>query len=98
MIRMLDASATEGVNMDDTTQRELTEEAIELLPQLVRLHKATLAMPCEVATVPYGQMRIMAHLYHSGRSTVGQVAAGIGVSLATASELVDRLVEHGWVE
>jgi DNA-binding MarR family transcriptional regulator len=79
-------------------QRELVEEAIELLPSLGRLLKSTLCIPAEETSVPFGQIRVIALLNQSGRSTVGQVAAGIGVSLATASELVDRLVEDGWLE
>ncbi len=84
--------------MEDIRQRELVEEAIELLPALVRLFKSSLCLPGEVASIPFGQIRVMSHLYHHGRSTVSEVANGIGVSLATASELVDRLVESGWVE
>jgi DNA-binding MarR family transcriptional regulator len=71
-------------------QRELVEEAIELLPSLGRLLKSTLCIPAEETSVPFGQIRVIALLNQSGRSTVGQVAAGIGVSLATASELVER--------
>jgi DNA-binding MarR family transcriptional regulator len=84
--------------LDDIRQRELTEQAIELLPQLARLFKSSLCIPGDAANIPFGQMRVMSHLYHSGRSTVGEVASGVGVSLATASELIDRLVEHGWIE
>lgn len=84
--------------MQDIRQRELAEEAIELLPSLVRLLKTTLCFPTEVAAVPFGHIRVFSLLYHSGRSTVGQVAAGIGVSLATASELIDKLVDDGWIE
>jgi DNA-binding MarR family transcriptional regulator len=84
--------------LDDIRERELTEQAIELLPQLTRLLKSTLCMPGDAASIPFGQMRVMSHLYHNGRSTVGEVASGVGVSLATASELIDRLVERGSVE
>jgi DNA-binding MarR family transcriptional regulator len=84
--------------MQDLRQRELTEEALELLPKLVRLFKSSLCVPAEVSAVPFGQVRVILFLYQHGRSTVGQAAAGIGVSLATASELVDRLVDDGWIE
>jgi DNA-binding MarR family transcriptional regulator len=43
-------------------------------------------------------MRAMSHVYHHEPCAVGEVAAGIGVSLATASELLDRLTDAGWVE
>lgn len=84
--------------MDGIRERELTEEAIELLPTLLRLYKSSICVPGELAAIPFGQIRIMSHLYQHGRSSVSEVAGGIGVSLATASELVDKLVEHGWVE
>jgi DNA-binding MarR family transcriptional regulator len=84
--------------MQDIRQPELVDEAIEILPSLVRLLKSTLCFPTEVNAVPFGQIRVIALLNHSGRSTVGQVAAGIGVSLATASELVDKLADDGWIE
>lgn len=84
--------------MEEIRHRELTEEAIELLPTLLRLYKSSICVPGELTAVPFGQIRIMGHLYQQGRSTVGEVATGIGVSLATASELVDKLVESGWVE
>jgi len=91
-------SEPEGVRVEEIRQRELTEDAIELLPTLMRLYKSSICVPGELSSVPFGQIRIMGHLYHYGRSTVGEVAAGIGVSLATASELIDRLVENDWVE
>lgn len=84
--------------MEDIRQQEMVEEAIELLFPLVRLLKSTLCTPPEVSAVPFGQIRVISILYHSGRSTVGQVASAVGVSLATASELVDRLVDEGWLE
>jgi DNA-binding MarR family transcriptional regulator len=98
MIGKFVTSGTEGVSMEEIRQRELTEETIELLPALFRHYKSSICIPGELTSVPFGQIRIMSHLYHSGRSTVGEVASGIGVSLATASELVDRMVENGWVE
>ena len=91
-------SEAEGDTVEEFRQRELTEEIIELLPMLFRLYKSSICLPGELTAMPFGQIRIMSHLYQNGRSTVGEVASGIGVSLATASELVDRMVENGWVE
>src|SRR5688572_14359869 len=48
--------------------------------------------------IPLGQARATSFLYQHGRSSVGEVANGIGVSLATASELLDKLVDAGWAE
>lgn len=76
----------------------LAEEATRLLPAMVRLLKTTLVGRCDISNIPFGQLRALSHLYQHDRSTVGEVAAGLGVSLATASELLDRLVDAGWVE
>ncbi len=84
--------------MQDESQRDLAEETMRLLPALVRLLKTTMADQCDMANIPYGQLRVLSHLYQNEGSTVGEVASGLGVSLATASELIDRQVETGWIE
>src|SRR5262245_16680036 len=77
----------------------LVEEASRLLPTVMRLLKSTMVGSCgDITNVPYGQLGALAHLYQNGKSTVSEVAGGLGVSLATASELVDRQVETGWIE
>jgi DNA-binding MarR family transcriptional regulator len=45
-----------------------------------------------------GQMKVMGHLFHYGQGTISEVASAIGVSLPTASEVVEQLDEKGWVE
>ncbi len=84
--------------MGDRSRQDLAEETARLLPALVRNLKTTLTEQCDMTNIPYGQLRVLSHLYQHERSTVGEVAAGIGVSLATASELIDRQVETGWIE
>jgi DNA-binding MarR family transcriptional regulator len=84
--------------LSSTVNQELVEEANRLLPTVTRLLKATMVVPCDITNVPYGQIRVLSHLYQHGHCTVSEVAAGLGVSLATASELADRQVETGWIE
>jgi DNA-binding MarR family transcriptional regulator len=74
------------------------DEAIALLQEVVQLFRVTLSNKIDAPNLPLGQLRAMTHVYHHRSCTVGEVAAGIGVSLATASELLERLVESGWVE
>ncbi len=73
------------------------DQVLNLLPEVTRRLRTQMPFRCEFATVPIGQAKAMAHLFQHGVSTVSEVAAGTGVSLATASELVDRLVDGGQV-
>lgn len=82
------------MNIDD----ELLDSVLVLLPEVSRRLKIQTPLRLEMAAVPVGQARAMAHLFQHGVSTVSEVAAGIGVSLATASELVDRLTDAGLVK
>ena len=84
--------------MRQRSEQVLAEETARLLPALVRILKTTLTDQCDMTNITYGQLRVLSHLYQNERSTVGEVASGIGVSLATASELIDRQVETGWIE
>jgi DNA-binding MarR family transcriptional regulator len=43
-------------------------------------------------------MKALGYLYRNGRSTVGEVADGLGLAMPTASELVDKLAERGLIE
>lgn len=74
------------------------DEAIALLHEVVQLYRATLAGKGDALNLPLGQLRALSHVYHHEPCGVGEVAAGIGVSLATASELLERLGEADWVE
>jgi DNA-binding MarR family transcriptional regulator len=78
-----------------TIDDELLDTVLVLLPEVSRRLNIQTPLRCEMAAVPVGQARAMAHLFQHGVSTVSEVAAGIGVSLATASELIDRLVDAG---
>jgi DNA-binding MarR family transcriptional regulator len=81
--------------MDDEV---LLEEAVELVPRIVRQMMATFACYGEGRGLTLGQMKAVGYLYRHGRSTVGEVAEGLGLAMPTASELVDKLVERGLIE
>lgn len=76
----------------------LVEEAVQLLPRIVRcLHEAYSGY-AEVGGLTLGQIKALAFLYHHDRATISEIADGLGVALPTASELIDKLVERSLVE
>lgn len=76
----------------------LVERALPLLPEIGKLLYAAIARHPRAAGLSLGQIKATTFLALHGRRGVGEIAAGIGVSLPTASELVDRLVEIGFAE
>jgi DNA-binding MarR family transcriptional regulator len=77
---------------------DVLDQVLNLLPDVSRRLRIQTPLRCDFVTVPVGQAKAMAYLFQHGGSSVSDVAAGIGVSLATASELIERLVEAGHVE
>lgn len=49
-------------------------------------------------SLTFGQFFAMATLYHEGSMPMGTLAERLGVSMASATGMVDRLVHAGWVE
>jgi DNA-binding MarR family transcriptional regulator len=76
----------------------LVDEAVELLPRIVRQMQATFTSYGEANGLTHGQMKALAYLYRNGRRTVGEVAEGLGLAMPTASELVDKLAEKNLLE
>jgi len=75
----------------------LIDEATELLPRVTKLmHAATACYP-HLASRTFAQRRALAQLYHSGGSSLGELAQAVGLSMPAASEMIDRLVEEGLV-
>jgi DNA-binding MarR family transcriptional regulator len=74
----------------------IIEEAIEILP---RIGRAFAASPPGGGLSPLSraQSRAVTQLYHSGDLTIGEFAAGLGIGMPAASELIDRLAEQGLV-
>jgi DNA-binding MarR family transcriptional regulator len=83
------------MDMDDEV---FLEEAVELVPRIVRHITATFACYGEARGLTLGQMKALGYLYRHGRLTVGEVAEGLGLAMPTASELVDKLAERGLLE
>jgi DNA-binding MarR family transcriptional regulator len=76
----------------------LIDEAVELLPRIVRHLHATFTCYAEAGGLTLGQMKALGYLYHNGRRTIGDVAEGLGLAMPTASELIDKLAERGLLE
>jgi DNA-binding MarR family transcriptional regulator len=77
---------------------DVLDHVLSLLPEVSRRLSVQTPFRGDFVSVPVGQARAMSYLFQHGGSSLSDVAAGIGVSLATASELVERLVEAGHVE
>ena len=74
------------------------ERALPLLPEIGKLLYAGVARHADAAGLSLGQIKVLMHVYHHGRRTVGEIAGGLGVAMPTASELVDQLAAAGLVE
>jgi len=77
---------------------DLVETAMPLLGRLGRLLYAAFARHAAVSGLSLGQMKALALLHQAGQATVGEIAAGMGVSMPAASELIDQLVARELVE
>jgi DNA-binding MarR family transcriptional regulator len=95
IIRVTNYSIYEGSTVDDDA---FVNEATELLPKLGKLFYVGLMDKLQAQGCTLGQMKVMGHLFHYGQGTISEVASAIGISLPTASELVEQLDDKGWVE
>ncbi|MGI8475780.1 MAG: MarR family winged helix-turn-helix transcriptional regulator [Thermomicrobiales bacterium] len=87
---------------------------VETLPEVVHLLKSSGAGICaslrangvggadgwdaDLGALSLSQIKGLMFLRRTGRSPVGDVAAGLGVSIATASQMLDRMVDDGWAD
>ncbi|MDP8901633.1 MAG: MarR family transcriptional regulator [Actinomycetota bacterium] len=76
---------------------ELIERVNDVLPEIGRRMYALVAEHPKVAGRPLGQIKAMLYLYRRGHCTVGEIATKVGVSMPAASELIDRLVDDGFM-
>ncbi|HEX5165902.1 MAG TPA: MarR family transcriptional regulator [Thermomicrobiales bacterium] len=83
---------TEGIVVRD---EEIIQRSMGLVPEIARRMHATFIGHPLAAGRPIGQAKLMGLLYRVGRCTVGEAAVGLGVTMPTASEQIDRLVEEG---
>lgn len=89
---------TSGVEPRAIEDEALIERALPLLPEIGKLLYVAVARHPGMAGVSLGQIKATGWLAIHGRRTVGEIAAGLGVSLPTASELVESLVVRGLAE
>ena len=82
----------------DTDQDGLVDEALAVLPEIGKLLYAGIARHPGVVGLPIGQLKLMLAVHRHGPCPVGTVAEKVGVSMPTASEGIDRLVEQSVAE
>ncbi len=73
------------------------EESIELLATSGRLASSAELPGDDGRSLSVAQAKAVALLYHNGELTIGEIAAGLGIRMPAASELIDRLEERGLV-
>lgn len=76
----------------------IVEEVVELIPAIGRGVYSTLMEDPAIRGLPLAQVKALIFLYDNGERSMSEVAAGLAVSLPSASELVDRLLERGLVQ
>ena len=86
------------IELSEAVDDELVERALPLLPEIGKLLYAAVSRHAEAAGLSLAQVKAMGYLAQHGHRTVGEIATGLGVSMPSASELVDRLVEAGLAE
>jgi DNA-binding MarR family transcriptional regulator len=91
----LNDSEYEGSEVESES---LVDEAVQLLPQIVRRMQTTYTGLAEASGLTLGQMKALSYLYHNGQSTIGEVAEGLGLAMPTASELIDKLADRDLLE
>lgn len=74
---------------------EIVQRSMSLVPEIARRTFATLTGHPLAAGRPMAQIKLMGMLYHAGRCTIGEAASRLGVTMPTASEQIDRMVEDG---
>lgn len=74
------------------------EATIELYESLVRSLKSESMNHWVALNLTTAQLKVLFSLTYRGPATIGQVAEMLGVSLPTASHLVDKLVQSGFVD
>ncbi len=82
----------------DQSDERLLNEAILLLPEIGKCLIASIARHPRLEGLTVPQIKAMAFLAHHAPCTVGELANGLGIAMATASEAVDRLAERSLIE
>ena len=77
---------------------EVVDQAIVLLPEIGKSLYFVLARHPRAPGITLGQLKAMSYLLHHEPCAVRDVADGLGISMPSASETIDRLVELGLAE
>ena len=88
----------EATTIDRHVDDELTDRAIALLPEIGKSLYFAIARHPEAHGISLGQLKALGYLFNHAPCAVRDVADGLGISMPSASETVDRLVELGKVE
>ncbi len=75
----------------------IVEEVVELMPAIGRGLYATVMDDPEITGLTLPQVKALIYLYNNGERSMSELALGLAVSLPSASELVDRLIDRGLV-
>jgi DNA-binding MarR family transcriptional regulator len=91
--------ATEGESGEDLRERRLTElgEAFRHAYRVLRARRGRDTHLCS-GELSYAQFELLAELFQRGPLPIGELAAAAELSPATASQMLDHLVEEGQVE
>jgi DNA-binding MarR family transcriptional regulator len=76
----------------------IVEEVVELMPAIGRGLYATLMDDPEIKGLTLPQVKALIYLYNNGERSMSELTLGLAVSMPSASELVDRLIDRGLVE
>ncbi len=63
-----------------------------------RLQDAPAGVAAAIATVTPNQRAVIMAVLHEGPVAMSELARKLSISPSSATELVDRLVDHGWVQ
>jgi DNA-binding MarR family transcriptional regulator len=83
------------VALDD---EELIAKTDRLIAQIFEGIHTGVAKPPMARGRSLPQIKLIKHLYLHGPCMVGEVAGALGVSMPSASEMIDKLVDEGLVE
>lgn len=96
---MIRASNNSEVELSDVDETQAAKRVAQLLPEIAKLLRLFGAQVTTTLTsCSAGETRVLLYLFHHSCATLGELAAGTGVALPTASEVVDRLVSAELVE
>jgi DNA-binding MarR family transcriptional regulator len=82
------------IETSDINEDELIDRALTALPIIGKRLFASLIEHPFAKGRPHSQIKAMGHLFKHSPATLSEVAQALGVTLPTASELIDRLVEE----